>query len=375
MNTPSFVLADRNSSRQTNQTLSSDDDDDAASLHLLVFDDDDDDQLSLSTFDSAEHQHQSYSNSLGNILNSSRHSLGTTIGTIKKKVQSISKKAPKVGNRQKNYCELDEMPSAEFESRASLLVTDCLNPESGHTGTSTSDVTNEHSFAGYEEDSYDEFEAQRGSPKRHESPVKHSRSPLRKKKATSPSTNSSRLRAVQRRKSVGFSASQSLPRNRKIRSTHNSSQSVSQQKQQQQGERNQCSHNARSSARKPRHVDVKRVLEKCSHSALSERFVTIKTKPHTTHSHLLNTAPRSPPKRGVHRTSLNEYIGRISPHKPVTQSPRRERVNFDFDPKNVKAMMVEKDDCFKNNPDSPRIAKPMVNPFVVEMERLSIHHR
>jgi hypothetical protein len=93
------------------------------------------------------------------------------------------------------------------------------------------------------------------------------------------------------------------------------------------------------------------------------------------HGHLLNTTPRSPTIRAVRITSLNDYIGRISPRTSVMQSPRRERVQFDFDPKDVKAMMVEKNGCFKSNLDSPRITKPMVNPVVVEIERLSIHQR
>lgn len=362
MNTPSMFLDDRNNS----------DHDDDASLQLL--DNDDDDEISLSTLDSAEHQHRSYSSSLGSIINSSRHSLGTTIGSIKNRVQSISKKAPKVGNKQKNYCELGDMLSEEFESKAGLSGTDDLNPESGHTGTSTSDFTNEHSFAGDEDDSDDEFEAKHGSPKRYQNLGKHSPSPLTRKKAASSSTNSPRLRTVRSRKSVGSSISRSLPRNRKIRTTNRSSQSGNQRKQQ-PGERYPSSYSSTSSARKPRHVDVKRVLEKCSHSMPTERYGTTKKKLYATHGHQLNTAPMSPTIRGVHRTSLNNYIGRVSPNKPVTQSPRRERVQFNFDPKDVKTMMVEKNGCFNSKPNSPRITKPMVNPVVVDIERLSIHHR
>ena len=346
------------------------DDDDEKSLQVLDLKDDTA-LISLSIFNSSHRQHQHLNNSFGNILSSSRHSMGTTIGSIKKGVQSISKKATNAGPKRKKYCELDDISSEVLKTKEGS-VGDDLNRDSGHSGTSTSDLTNEHSFAGDEEDNDYKTELEFENPKCHDKTIKHSPSRLNKKNALLSSTANTQMRLLSRKASVGASASRSLPRNRKIRRANDGSLNSPRKNQQQQA-MNQFSHCTRFSAQKLRHVDAKVVLERCTNSAFRMTNVA-STSPNKANRHLLNTAPRSPVIRGDPCTSLNCYIGRISPHKAVTQCQGRERVQFDFDRKDIRSIMVNTTARSKLQPATPKITQPMVDHVVMDMERLSINH-
>jgi len=131
-------------------------------------------------------------------------------------------------------------------------------------------------------------------------------------------------------------------------------------------------------------LDTKIVLERCISTAAKTNF-NVNTAPkskvnstsrsyiNTTPKNYVNTAPKSPvkvsPTRGVRRTTLNEYIGRVQPAS-------RERVKFDFDPKDVKSVIQKSSGSKKQCPPAttPKIAQPLVEPVVIDLERLSLHH-
>jgi len=341
--------------------------DEEASLVLLNLQDNtDDDAMSFSSFDSTNFQQQSFfnNNSFGSILSSSRHSLGNSIGTfgssVKNSVKILAKKAVPSKKSPILYCELEDIPSKE------ISINSDLNQSSAHSGTCSSDVTNEHSFAG-DEDDCEEFGTDHQSPKPAVRTCTRRRNPLA---AVSATSSSNRARA--RRASIHHGpASRNLPRNRKIRTSATDNNTSSGSLPKQNNSSPQSTHSRSSHRQHRRRLDKNLVLERCLNH--------INTAPKNS----TNITSASTPHRGVRLTSLNEYFGRASPNQRISigngGSFARERVHFDFNPKDVKSLISNKQQqtgkkgTEKAQPSKTiKIVQPMLEPAVIALERLSL---